>query len=126
MTRVEMYEVIKGIVVASDCEDKVELVEFIDNQVGQINAKAEKARARAAAKKAEGDELAHVVKHCIDEDYADIDTILERVVAEGYEATRAKVAARAGQLVKLGYVEKEQLKGEDGKKKMHYRLIEVA
>ena len=101
--------------------DKV--LEFIDTQVAQIDAKAAKAKARSSEKKAEGDALRAEVAAHITTEFQTADDITALV--EGFEdITKAKVVARLTQLVNAGIVIKEQIKTEDGRKVMSYKLSE--
>ena len=102
--------------------DKV--LEFIDTQVAQIDAKAAKAKARAGEKKAEGDALRAEVAAHITTEFQTADDITALV--EGFEdITKAKVVARLTQLVNAGVVVKEQVKTEDGRKVMSYKLSDA-
>ena len=99
--------------------DKV--LEFIDTQVAQIDAKAAKAKERAGEKKVEGDALRAEVAAHVTTEFQTADDITALV--EGFEdITKAKVVARLTQLVNNNQVEKEQIKTEDGRKVMAYRL----
>lgn len=119
VTKAMMFEAVREVVEASDAENKVEMIDFIDKQLEQLAAKAEKARARAAEKKVAGDELREVVKSVLTENFQTIDAITAQIVGE--DVTKAKVTARLTQLVKTGDAVKEQIK--DGSRKvMAYRL----
>ena len=99
-----------------------EVLEFIDKQIEQINAKAESAKAAAAKKKAEGDELRSIVKSFLTDEFQTADAITVQI--DDNDVTKSKVVARLGQLVKIGEVIKEQIKDEEsGRKIMHYRLV---
>ena len=113
---------VEGIEAVGDIPaDKV--LEFIDTQVAQIDAKAAKAKARAGEKKAEGDALRAEVAAHITTEFQTADDITALV--EGFEdVTKAKVVARLTQLVNAGIVVKEQIKTEDGRKVMSYKLSE--
>ena len=121
MTKVEMYEVLKGIVEASDYEDKDGAIEFVDHQIELLAAKAEKAKERAAAKKVAGDELRAAVEGVLTGELQTADVIAAQVAGE--DVTKAKVVSRLTQLVKAGIVEKDTVKTEDGRKVMAYRVI---
>lgn len=121
MTKAMWFEVIRGIVEASDSEQKGEMLDFIDTQLEQLAKKAEKAKERAEKVKVEGDELREIVQSVVTEDFQTADAIAAQI--EGEDITKAKVTARLTQLVKAGIVEKESMKTEDGRKVMHYRLI---
>ena len=62
MTKKDYLNEIKGIVENSNNENKETLIYFIENQIASIDNKAEKAKERAAKKKAEGDALRESVK----------------------------------------------------------------
>ena len=121
MTKAMWFEEIKAVVEASDYERKDEAVEFIDKQLELIASKAEKARERAAKTKAEGDELREVVRAVLTDEFQTIDDIVAQVAEEG--VTKAKVTARLTQLVKAEMAEKDQIKADDGRKVMVYRLV---
>lgn len=119
ITKKENYEMIKEIVLASDVENKEELVAFVEKQVESLEAKAVKAKERAAEKKADGDALRTQVEGLLTENYQTADEITEQV--QGADITKSKIIARLTQLVKADIAEKEQVKTEDGKKVMAYR-----
>ena len=101
-----------------------DIIEYCDISMAQIEAKAEKARERAAKNKAVGDELrAEVLAHVTDE-FQTADDITEQI--EGFDdITKAKVIARLTQLVKTGDIIKEQCK-VDSRKVMCYALASAA
>lgn len=117
ITKIEMYGMIK-----EACADNEQIVEFCDKEIAALEAKAEKAKLRAAAKKAEGDELRSVVASVLTSEPMIAEDVLAAI--EGVEdLTKAKVIARLTQLVKAG----EAVKSEvivDGKKRMAYALAE--
>lgn len=120
LTKKDYYGMLKDIILTSDVDNKEELEAFIDRQVEIIDNKAEKAKERAAEKKAEGDELRAAIKSILTEDYQSADDILAQL--EGEDLSKAKIIARLTQLVNNGDAEKAQAKTEDGKKFMTYRL----
>lgn len=120
MTKKDWFEVIKGIVEASDNENVAGAVEFIDKQMELLAAKAEKAKERAAKTKAEGDEMRAAVQAVLTEELQTIDEITAQV--EGEEITKAKVTARLTQLVKAEVATKDTVKTEDGRKVTAYKL----
>lgn len=120
MTKKDWFEVIKGIVEASDNENTAGAVEFIDKQMELLAAKAEKAKERAAKTKAEGDEMRAAVQAVLTEELQTIDEITAQV--EGEEITKAKVTARLTQLVKAEVATKDTIKTEDGRKVTAYKL----
>ena len=114
MTNREMYEQIKGKL--TDAEE----IAFIDTQIAALDRKAAKAKERAAAKKAEGDELRETIFNVLTEEPQ---TIAQIIAAVGIEdLTPAKVTSRLGQLVALEKVAKEKVKNENGDERMAYYL----
>lgn len=126
ITKRDYYEMLKEIVYPTnaDCEMTVEqgeLIEFLDKQIALIDAKAEKAKARNAEKKANGDELREVVQSVLTEDFQTIDSIVAQI--EGEEITKAKVTARLTSLVNNGIAEKTDVKDDEGRKLKAYKLV---
>lgn len=114
MTKIEMFASIRDYIngEAMDCTVE-EVVDFLDKQIEQLKAKAEKAKSRAAIKKADGDALREAVFQCVDDKPKTIDEITSAVidnVDDAADITKAKVTARLTQLVKNGSVVKEQIK----------------
>ena len=122
VTKKENYEMLMEIVENSNSEMKVELVDFITKQIESIDAKAAKAKEKAAEKRAEGDELRAAVKAVLTEELQTAEEILAQF--EDEELTKAKIVARLTQLVKNGEASKEEVKTEEGKKIMAYKLAE--
>lgn len=122
ITKKAYFEMLKDIVVATDTVDKDNLLAFIDTNIAQLDAKAAKAKEKAAEKKVEGDELREKIAACLTTEPKDIVTILDEVGDE--ELTRAKVTARLAQLINLGTATKEVTKTADGKKATVYKLAE--
>lgn len=120
LTKKDYYGMLKNIILTSNVDNKEELEAFVDRQIEIIDNKAEKAKERAAEKKAEGDELRAAIKSVLTEDYQSADDILAQL--EGEDLSKAKIIARLTQLVNNGDAEKAQAKAEDGKKFMTYRL----
>lgn len=122
ITKKAYFEMLKDIVAATDTADKDNLLAFIDTNIAQLDAKAAKAKEKAAEKKVEGDELREKIAACLTTKPKDIATILDEVGDE--ELTRAKVTARLAQLINLGTATKEVTKTADGKKATVYKLAE--
>ena len=121
ITKAEYFGMIKDVVAGSDVENAQELMDFIDRQVELIASKAEKAKARAAKQKAEGDELRDAVQAVLTGELQVIDEIVAQVDFE--DVTKAKVTARLTQLVNAGIAVKEQQK-VDSRKVMAYKLAD--
>ena len=121
ITKRDYYEMLKEIVLNANVEGATELVEFIDKQVSSIDSKAEKAKARNAEKKANGDELREAVQNVLTDEFQTIDAIVSQI--EGEEITKAKITARLTSLVKNGIAEKTDVKDDEGRKLKAYKLV---
>lgn len=120
MTKTKWFEEIKEVVMAAECEHQEEMIEFIDKQIELLEAKAEKAKERAAKTKAEGDALRDAVEALLTGEFQSADEITAQL--EGEDITKAKVVARLTQLVKAEIADKEQMKDSSGRKVMFYKL----
>lgn len=119
ITKKEYFTMVAEIVNGSNAENKAELMEFIQKQVEVLDKKAEKAKERAAEKKAEGDELRAKVQGVLTEELQTIDEIVDAIGEE--DVTRNKVVARLTQLVAAEVAVKDKV--ESGSKKvMGYKL----
>ena len=117
MTKKDFYEVIK-----TTMADNAPVVEFCEKEIAALDRKAEKAKERAAAKRAESDTLVEVVAEALNtEEFEPMAVIVERVNAvEGYEeVTGSKLVSRMAVLINEGRAEKSKIsvEGEDGKVK---------
>lgn len=125
MTKREKFEmlkeIIRGDVSVEMTAEQADLIDFIDTQIASIDTKAEKAKARNAEKKANGDELRDVVQSVLTNELQTIDAILTQI--EGEDVTKAKITARLTSLVKNGLAEKEEVKDEEGRKLKAYKLV---
>lgn len=121
MTKKDYFNELKNVVENSNSELKGELIYFIEAQITSIDNKAEKAKERAAAKKAEGDELREIVKSKLTTEFQDAETITNAIGDE--EISKSKVIARLTQLVNLGEAEKTDVKNAEGKTRKAYKLI---
>ena len=97
-----------------------DVIAYAEKTIAQIDAKNEKARERAAEKKAEGDALRQAVLDVLSAEPKTIAEIVAAVDAE--DMTSAKVVARLTSLVKADLVVKSEIKGEDGRKLKAYAL----
>lgn len=118
-TKAMQFAEIKEVIAAVEVEGRDEMVAFLDEQIASLAAKAEKAKERAAARKAEGDELRAVVKSVLTDEAQTIDAIVAQI--EGEDVTKAKVTARLSQLVKASEAVKEMVSVE-GRKLTAYKL----
>ena len=97
-----------------------DLKTFAENEIALLDKKSVKAKERAAAKKAEADELMDKVKAVLTGEYQ---TTADLVIAiDDEEATAGKVQARLKKLVDIGVVEKTDMK-VDKRTIKGYRLI---
>ena len=125
MTQIDIYEKIKEIVSASEDADVATIVEFCDKKIAQAIDKREKAQAKAAEKKAESDEMTDAIAEILTEDGQTAEDIAQALLGRFEDITKAKVVARLTQLVNAGVVIKEQIKTEDGRKVMSYKLFDA-
>jgi hypothetical protein len=128
ITKREMFVAIKETFETGSCKfDAATVKAFCDKEIASLDAKAAKAKERAATKKAEGDELTEAVRAAMSaEEFEPIADIAARI--EGEDITVAKVQYRLTQLVKNGEAEKEQItvpggEGQKARKIMAYKLI---
>lgn len=84
------------------------VLDYIDTTIEQIDAKAAKAKEKAAEKKVDGDKLREEVYACITDEWQTADDITATLGKE--DVSKAKVVARLTQLFKADMVEKEQQK----------------
>lgn len=118
VTKRERYESIKALCdVAGDVGDidVAGIIAFCDKEIETLDARAEKAKERAATKRAEGDELTEVVYNVLTDEPAPIDEIVARIGSE--DVTKGKVTYRLTSLVKAGRAVKTEasVPGADGK-----------
>ena len=127
VTKRERYESIKALVEAVGAVEGIDtdgIVAFCDKEIATLDTRAEKAKERAAEKRAEGDELQAAVLAALTDELASRQEITDRI--DGEDVTLAKVGYRLTALVKQGLAIKEEIAvtGEDGKSKKvaAYRL----
>lgn len=92
--------------------------DYIEKTIEQINAKNEKAKARAAEKKAEGDGLRAKIAELLTDEFQTGEQITAAIADP--EVTKAKVIARLSQLCKANEAHKTTVKTDDGRKLMAY------
>lgn len=104
--------------------DNAEFVEYAENELAKLAKKNEKAKERAAEKRAIGDELQGVVLSVITDAPQTRDDILTPVIEETGDdsLTVHKVQAKLNNLVEAGQITKCKVKTEDGKTKTAYVL----
>lgn len=124
ITKREMFEAIKGLAESgalhmADFNENISdeaVAEFCTNEIDLLDKKAAKAKERAAAKKADGDELTAAVAAVLTDELQPIADIAAQIV--GDDVTVAKVTYRLRTLVENGTARKEQITvaGGDGQK----------
>lgn len=130
ITKREMFEAIKETFETGSCKfDADTVMAFCDKEIASLDAKAVKARERAAAKKAEADVLMGQVQDALTDEYQVIADIAAIVAEVNPDATVSKVQYRLSKLVENQIAEKSQVtleKTETSKarKVMAYRLSE--
>ena len=120
ITKRDRYEEIKTLLA-----DNADIIAFCDNEIALLDGKADKAKARAAKKKADGDELETIVASKLTNEFQTIADITALINDD--EVTSAKVQNRLTKLVNKGIAVKEQITVEvNGKKskKMGYVIAD--
>ena len=120
VTKKDYFEAIKSVIGGMETVGDyptADVVAFIDKSIEQIDAKAAKAKEKAAETKAEGDALRATVFGFVTDTAQTADEITAAI--GDAEVSRAKVIARLTQLVKSGDVVKDQI-SVDGRKVMGY------
>lgn len=117
MTKREMYDVIATVFAATDREDRDEILTFVEKEKAALDRKNEKAKERAAEKRAAGDALKARIEEILNDEPITVNGIIVALGDEGL--TPAKITARTRQLVAEGVALKEQVK-MDGRKLMAY------
>lgn len=130
MTKREVYEaIIAGVqagTVAIEGMETEEIVAFFQNEVGNLDKRAERSRTAAAKKREAGDALTETVKAVLTEDFQTIADVAAQI--EGEEVTASKVTYRLNALVKDGYAEKAdvQVAGVEGAKARVVKAYRIA
>lgn len=126
LTKRSVYEALLKMVETGTLEiTEDELKTFCENEIALLDKKAEKAKERAATKRAEGDALTDAVRGALTGEFESIADIAARI--EGEDVTVAKVSYRLTQLAKNGEAVKEQItipgsEGQKARKVMAYKL----
>ena len=131
LTKKQMFEGLIAYFHGEDVEIENEaFVEFCQDQIADLDKKAAKAKERAAAKKAEGDELTDLVHSVLTDEYQTIADITVAIAETVPDVSASKITARLTKLFNAGAIEKEQISVEDGEGKkrkcMAYRLADVS
>ena len=118
LTKRSVYEALLKMVTETGTLDitEDELKTFCENEIALLDKKAEKAKERAATKRAEGDALTDAVRGALTSEFESIADIAARI--EGDDVTVSKCTYRLNKLVENGTAEKQAIKipGADGKK----------
>lgn len=127
ITKKQVFEALIGAVTGMDKVGDIDaetVIATLETAVAQIDAKAAKAKERAAEKKTAGDALRAEIEALLTDEFQTADAITEQVTAE--DVTKSKVVSRLSQLVAAGVAVKEQVKTEDGRKLMAYKVAGAA
>ena len=119
ITKREMFEAIKETFETGSCKfDAATVMAFCDKEIASLDAKAAKAKERAAAKKAEADVLMDQVRDALTGEFQTIADIAAAVAEVNADATVSKVTYRLTKLVETGDAEKTDVTvpGVDGAK----------
>lgn len=120
ITKKDMFNGIIATLTENFGDEVQEYVDFLQGEINALDARAEKEKARRAAKKAEGDDLKDAVAELIGAEPVTAEAIAEALAEDYPEITKAKVTYRASALVKDGVVYKVQVKTEDNRKVVAY------
>lgn len=129
ITKREMFEAIKETFETGSCKyDAETVIAFCDKEIDSLDAKAAKAKERAAAKKAEADALMKTVEAALTEEYATIADIAAIVAETDPDATISKVTYRLTKLVEAGIAEKTDVtvpatEGSKARKVKAFRVV---
>ena len=126
-----MFEAIKETFETGSCKfDAATVMAFCDKEIASLDAKAAKAKERAAAKKAEADVLMDQVRDALTGEFQTIADIAAAVAEVNADATVSKVTYRLTKLVEAGDAEKTDVTvpGVDGakaRKVKAFRIVEA-
>ena len=120
ITKKEYFGMIRTMIEGSGVENEDALLAFVDKEVATLDARAEKAKERAAKKREESDELRAAILEQLSDTPQSGDDIVDALDRE--DVTKAKVIARLTQLIKDGKATKEVVKTEDKKKVTVYTV----
>ena len=128
ITKREMFEAIKETFETGSCKfDAATVMAFCDKEIASLDAKAAKAKERAAAKKAEADVLMDQVRDALTGEFQTIADIAAAVAEVNADATVSKVTYRLTKLVEAGDAEKTDVTvpGVDGAKARKVKAFRV-
>ena len=130
ITKREMFVAIKETFETGSCKFDAETVKaFCDKEIASLDAKAAKAKERAAAKKAEADVLMTQVQDALTGEFQTIADIAAAVAEINEDATVSKVQYRLSKLVEHQVAEKTQItipatETSKARKVMAYRVCQ--
>lgn len=119
MTKREFYVFANDVFASVESEGKDEALAFISKEIAALDAKNEKAKERAAAKRAEGDVMKATIAGVLGDEPMTIAEIIEAISVEYPDITPAKVVARMKTLVADEVAAKKTVK-VDGRKLVAY------
>ena len=125
ITKKQVFEALIEVVTGMDKVGSIDaetVITTLETAVAQIDAKAAKAKEKAAEKKTAGDALRAEIEALLTDEFQTADAITEQVTAE--DATKSKVVSRLSQLVAAGVAVKEQVKVDD-RKLMAYKVADA-
>lgn len=120
-TKSEKYTMLENILANMEGDNIPMLVEFVQAEKAALANKAAKAKAKAAEKKTEIDELGKAVLAVVTDEPMGRDQITDLVDFE--DKTVAKVGARLNKLVELGLVAKAETKATSAAGKKTTRMV---
>ena len=132
MTKITKREMFANIInvfqTGESAYDPADVIAFCEKEIASLDAKAVKAKERAAAKKAEADVLMGQVQDALTEEFQIIADIAAAVAEVNADASVSKVQYRLGKLVEAEVAEKTDLtipaaEGGKSRKVKGYRLI---
>lgn len=127
ITKAQKYAMIEDILNTVDGDNIDMLIEFVQAEQAALANKAAKAKAKAAEKKTEIDDLGNAVLGVLNGTPKTRDEVFEAVEFDGEEISVAKIGARLTRLVELGKIQKTEVKAvtASGKKttRMAYSLV---
>lgn len=118
-TKVDYFTLLKDVVdgAALDTETAMNVKDFLDKEIEQLEKRKIAAKDRAEKKKAESDALTDEIYALLTDEPQTVEDLL--AAFEDETVTRNKITSRLGKLVKAGLVEKDTAK-IDGNRKMVY------
>ena len=131
ITKREMFEAIKETFETGSCKfDANTVMAFCDKEIAALDAKAAKAKERAAAKKAEADVLMTQVQDALTGEFQTIADIAAAVAEVNEDATVSKVTYRLTKLVEAQVAEKTQVtvpatENSKARKVQAYKIVDA-